>query len=373
MSADLPVAVIGCGHLGTFHARLWRDLPGAELRLVVDTDAEKARALGEALGVAWSTEAGEARREAKAVSVATPTSTHHAVAGACLEAGLAVLVEKPLAATVAEGRALVDLAARRRLVLAVGHVERFNPAFRAAAARVTAPRFIEAHRLATFVPRALDVDVVLDLMIHDLDLSLALVRSPIEEIDAVGVPVLTAGEDIANARVRFANGAVANLTASRVSRERVRKIRLFSERRYLSIDLMERKVEEVVLEEEDAASPSASAGLLRAIATGASAATGRAEGEAESDPADDTAGKGSPAELLAYFEARRLRLRHDLRPFAEANPLRDELVDFLQAVRGGVLEGASGADGLRALEAAHAVRGRVHESLRRMGLPARSS
>lgn len=361
MSGALAVAVIGCGHLGTFHARLWRDLPGADLRLVVDLEEARARALGESLGVAWSTDLAEAIRVAEALSIATPTSTHHAVAAACLDAGRPVLVEKPLAATVEEGRDLVERASHRALVMAVGHVERFNPAFRAAAARVSSPRFIEAHRLATFVPRAIDVDVVLDLMIHDLDLALALVRSPVEQIDAVGVPVLTSGEDIANARVRFANGAVANLTASRVSRERVRKIRLFGERRYLSIDLMERGIEEVVLEQDGAEEGPASAVLLRALAGAAS--------EADADPADDTAGHGSPAELLAYFEARRLRLRHDSRPFTDANPLRDELADFLGAVRGGSLEGASGADGLRALSAAHEVRRRVHESLSRMGLP----
>lgn len=415
MSTALPVAVIGCGHLGTFHARLYRELPGVELRAVMDTVPEKARALGESLGVPGMTDLAAALRGVRAVSVATPTVTHEAVTAACLRAGCAVLVEKPIAATAEEGERMVRAAEERGLPLAVGHVERFNPAFRAAAERVGRPRFIEAHRLATFVPRSLDVDVVLDLMIHDLDLTLALVPSAVESVDAVGVPVLTAEEDIANARLRFADGTVANLTASRVSRERVRKIRFFGERRYVSLDLMERRAEEVVLEEAGGG-----AGLAAGAASGSSAAVGAGAGtgaaadatkhaatgatgdaaahaagsapggphtaadpallallraasadaaSASADPADDTGGGGSAEELLAFFHARRLRLRHDLRPFTDANPLRDELADFVGAVRGGTLHGASGADGLRALRLALEVRDRVRASLARMGLP----
>jgi predicted dehydrogenase len=364
MTDSVAVAVVGCGHLGTFHARLYKGLPDVELAAVMDILPEKARKLGEELGVSWTTDLADAISRARAVSVATPTTTHHLVAAACLRAGRAVLVEKPLTATYAEGEELVRLAQEQRQVLAVGHVERFNPAFRVAREKIGSPRFIESHRLSTFVPRSLDVDVVLDLMIHDLDLTLGLIPSPVESIDAVGVPVLTAGEDIANARIRFVNGAVANLTASRVSRERVRKIRFFAEGRYLSIDLMERKVDQVILEQmpgEPAASvppgPHPLSGMsVSGPVGGAPAAIGT-----------PVAPEGESA-LLAFLEARRLRLVHGPIRVPEANPLEDELKDFLRAVRGGTLEGASGADGLRGLAAALEIHEKVRVSLRRLGL-----
>jgi predicted dehydrogenase len=362
MPAPIPVAVVGCGHLGTFHARLYRGLPGADLQAVCDIVPERARSLGDALGVPWTTDVATALRGVRAVSVATPTVTHETVASRCLAAGCSVLVEKPIASHREEGERLVRMAAARNLVLAVGHVERFNPAFRAARERVGATRFVEAHRLATFVPRSLDVDVVLDLMIHDLDLILALTDRPVDRVDAVGVPVLTHHVDIANARITFAGGVIANLTASRVSRERVRKIRLFGERRYLSADLAERKIEEVVLED-------APPGLVTGPDPGTMAllkAAGAIEGEP--DPADDTAGGAAPLELLAWFQARRLHLRAGSTPFADANPLEDELRDFLGAVDGAVLAGASGEDGLRALTLALEVRDQVRDSLRRMGI-----
>jgi predicted dehydrogenase len=345
MNDSITVAVIGCGHLGTFHARLYKGLPGVRLSAVMDSSPDKARRLGEELDVPWTIDLDQAIAGAEALSVATPTVTHAEVAAACLRAGRAVLVEKPLAATLDEGEDLVRFAAAQGRVLAVGHVERFNPAFRAARNRIGHPRFVESHRLSTFVPRSLDVDVVLDLMIHDLDLILGLISSPVESIDAVGVPVLTQGEDIANSRIRFANGAVANLTASRVSRERVRKIRFFAERRYVSVDLMERKVEQIILEQMPGDSAIGDSGAaLPAVA---------AEGEAA---------------LLAFLEARRLRLVHGPIAVAETNPLEDELKDFLQAVRGGALEGATGADGLRSLSAALEIHEKVQESLRRLGL-----
>lgn len=362
MPAPIPVAVVGCGHLGTFHARLYRGLPAADLQVVCDPVPERARSLGEALGVRWTTDLAVALQGVRAVSVATPTVTHEAVASRCLAAGCSVLVEKPIASHREEGERLVRMATLRGLILAVGHVERFNPAFRAARERVGAIRFVEVHRLATFVPRSLDVDVVLDLMIHDLDLVLALVGRPVERVEAVGVPVLTHHVDIANARVTFEGGVIANLTASRVSRERVRKIRLFGERRYLSADLAGRKVEEVLLEE-------APSGPITGPDAGTVAllkAAGAAEGEP--DPADDTAGGASPLELLAWFEARRLRLRAGSTPFDNANPLEDELRDFLGAVDGAPLEGAGGAEGLRALILALDVRDQVRGSLRRMGI-----
>ncbi len=391
MNEPVPVAVIGCGHLGTFHARLYRNLPGARLVAVMDIVPEKAQTLGEALGVPWTTDLAKTLSEARAVSVATPTTTHRAVAEACLRAGCAVLVEKPLAATVEDGAALVGLAAARGLPLAVGHVERFNPAFRAARERIGRPRFIESHRLSTFVPRSLDVDVVLDLMIHDLDLTLGLIPAEVESCDAIGVPVLTSGEDIANARIRFADGAVANFTASRVSRERVRKIRFFGERRYLSIDLMERTVEQVALKAMPTGVAGAMAGgslaggaLIGGALTGGSLAGSAPVRGATADrasagsaPAGHAAlgtappGHAPTAEdraLLAYLADRRLLLEHGPIPVPEANPLEDELIDFLGALEGKPTSGATGEDGLRCLEVALEIHRRVQESLRRLGL-----
>jgi predicted dehydrogenase len=367
MSRSLPVAVIGCGHLGTFHARLYHAMPEAELRVVMDIVPERARALGESLGVPWTADREEAIARAEAVSVATPTVTHAEVAGACLNAGRAVLVEKPLAATIEEGEELVRLATAKGRVLAVGHIERFNPAFRAVRAAVRSPRFIESHRLSTFVPRSLDVDVVLDLMIHDLDLTLGLVPAPIESIDAIGVPVLTAGEDIANARIRFTDGAVANLTASRVSREKVRKIRFFASRRYISIDLMEQKVEQVILERMEEGEPPADASASPTIpSTSSGGAPPSSSTTAASAPAPARA-SAEEAALLAFLGARRLRLRHGAVEVPRSNALEEELRDFLAAMEGNALEGASGEQGLRNLRAALEIHARVQQSLRRLG------
>jgi predicted dehydrogenase len=347
----VPVAVLGCGHLGAFHARIYHALPEAELRWVMDVLPEKARALGESLGVPWTVDPEEALRGVRAVSVATPTSTHLEVSARCLRAGASVLVEKPLAASPAAGRELADLAEKTGRLLAVGHIERFNPAFVAARAIIGRPRFIESHRLSTFVPRSLDVDVVLDLMIHDLDLVLSLVPAEVESCEAVGVPVLTAGEDIANARIGFSDGTVANLTASRVSRERVRKIRFFGVQRYVSLDLMERRAEQVVL---DRVSPAeAAAGPAGLPGGGIAGASGAAE-----------------AALLAYLEERRLRLTHGPVPVAEGNALEEELRDFLAALEGAPLRGADGRQGLRNLELALRIQEKVRESRRRLGLEA---
>jgi len=241
----LTVAVAGAGHLGTFHARaLQRVAPGC-LRAVVDCLPERAERLAGDLGVRAAADVGAVLGEVDALIVATPTATHYAVARAALAAGCHVLVEKPITATLEEGRELVALAAAKRRVLQVGHIERFNPIFRALQGEIGVPAFVEAERLAPFVPRSLDVDVVLDLMVHDLDLLLSLVPAEATAIEAVGVAVLSPGEDIAAARLRFANGTVAHLTASRVSQEKSRKIRFFSRRGYHSLDLLARSARKV--------------------------------------------------------------------------------------------------------------------------------
>jgi len=242
MSA-IRVAVIGVGHLGRHHARILSTLPGATLVAVVDTNRSRAEEVGAATGARVAADFRDVLGAVDAVTIAVPTESHAEVGVACLEAGVPALVEKPLARTLAEADALIAASAKTGAVLGVGHTERFNPAVEAARPLVSDPRFIEVHRIGTFPDRSLDIDVVFDLMIHDLDILLSVVPSPVEAIEAVGVPVLTNRVDIVNARLRFANGCIANVTASRISRERVRKIRFFQPPAYLSIDYAAQKLE----------------------------------------------------------------------------------------------------------------------------------
>ena len=223
----MKLAVIGAGHMGRFHAEKFSRLPGVELAAVVDRDAARATVSD------YRTVIGKI----DAAVVAVPTDLHHEVARACLERGVHVLVEKPLAATLAEADDLVDLAAKKDLVLQVGHVQRYSSAFRALAARVDRPLYIDAERLAGFKQRGAEVDVILDLMIHDLDLALSLARVEVSAVSACGFRVLTSDIDIASARVEFANGCVADLSSSRVSQAVVRKFRVFQPGLYASADL----------------------------------------------------------------------------------------------------------------------------------------
>jgi predicted dehydrogenase len=233
----IRAGVIGAGSLGFHHARILRGVAGAEMVGIFDADPARAAAVSAELGVhAFPTR--EALLEAvDAAVIAVPTTNHAEVALAALDAGVHLLIEKPIAASVEEADAIVARAAEKKLVVATGHVERFNGALRAVDQYLEDPRFAESHRLAPFGPRGTDVAVVLDLMIHDIDLLLGLVRRPVETVDAVGVGVLTGNVDIANARLVFEGGAVANITASRVSMERMRKIRFFQRSGYISLDL----------------------------------------------------------------------------------------------------------------------------------------
>jgi predicted dehydrogenase len=240
---SLRVAVIGVGYLGRHHARILASLPGVALTAVVDTNRARADETAQATRTRAAYDYRDVLAEVDAVTVAVPTGLHHDTVLPFLEARVPVLVEKPIARTLAEADAMIRASVDADTVLAVGHTERFNPAVAAARPILTDPRFIEGHRLGTFPERSLDIDVVFDLMIHDLDVLLSLVRSRIESIEAVGVPVLTDRVDIANARLRFANGCIANLTASRISRERIRKIRFFQPATYLSIDYATQKVD----------------------------------------------------------------------------------------------------------------------------------
>ena len=239
----LRVGVIGVGHLGKHHARILASLPDVELVGVVDTNRPRADEIAAANHTRPLYDAKELAGNVDAVTIAVPTETHLEVARSFLMAGVPVLVEKPMTRTLEEADQLIDLAAKAGVPLAVGHTERFNPAVEVASTLLTNPRFIEVHRLGTFPERSLDIDVIFDLMIHDLDLLLATVGSEIVGIEAVGVNVLTPRIDIANARLRFASGCIANLTASRISRDRVRKARFFQRASYVSIDFAAREVE----------------------------------------------------------------------------------------------------------------------------------
>jgi predicted dehydrogenase len=239
----LRVAVVGVGSLGRHHARILSTLPGVSLTAVVDINRSRAEEVAAAHGTRPLFDAHDLVGHVDAVTVAVPTAVHAEIAIPLLEAGVPVLVEKPMARTLDEADAMIAAAARGGAALAVGHTERFNPAVEAARSVLVDPRFIEVHRLGAFPERSLDIDVVFDLMIHDLDVALSLVNAEVEAIEAVGVPVLTGRVDIANARLRFTNGCIANLTASRISRDRVRKIRFFQPSAYVSIDYAARKVE----------------------------------------------------------------------------------------------------------------------------------
>lgn len=258
----MRAAVIGVGHLGKHHARILASLPGVSLVGVVDTDLERARQVAADRGTTGYAELAQVPGKIDVAVVAVPTESHARIALALIESGVHTLIEKPVAQTLAEADALIAAARSRGVVLAVGHSERFNPAVVAARPHLRDPRFIEVHRLGQPPGRSLDIDVVLDLMIHDLDLILSLVSSEVEGVEAVGVPVLTPRIDIANARVRFVNGCIANLTASRISREPVRKIRFFQQDAYLSIDTAAREVEMWRLVPQVAGQPTIGGGKL---------------------------------------------------------------------------------------------------------------
>jgi predicted dehydrogenase len=237
------VGVVGVGYLGKFHAEKYAASAKANLVAVVDTDPSRAREIGVPLGADILTDYRELFGRVQCVSVAVPTRCHFQVARDFIEAGIDVLVEKPLTADIAEARDLVAAAKAKNVILQVGHLERFNPAIRRLEGVIKDPKFVECHRLAPFVERGTDVDVVLDLMIHDIDVISSLVRSPVERLEAVGVPVLTDKPDIANARIKFANGCIANVTSSRVSIKRERKIRFFQPDAYISIDYDQRRAQ----------------------------------------------------------------------------------------------------------------------------------
>ena len=236
MTEFIRAGIVGVGSIGKNHARIYSELPGVKFAAVLDTNREAAEAISREHGVPVATTLSEFASMVDAATVSTPTPDHHEIGKFLLHEGKHLLIEKPITETPEQALELVKLAKDRGVVLQVGHVERFNPVLSALEQRLTKPRFIEAHRLSPYPFRSVEIGVVLDLMIHDLEIILHLVRSPVKSIDAVGIPVLSKGEDIANAGIRFESGCVANVTASRISPEKMRKIRVFQQDAYLSLD-----------------------------------------------------------------------------------------------------------------------------------------
>lgn len=243
MSKDvIKTAVIGVGHLGQHHARIINEIEGAELIGVVDVDEKTGRTVAERLGVPYFKNYKEITPFPDAVSIVVPTFLHYEVAKYFLEADTHIFIEKPITKTLREANEILEIAGAKNLTLQVGHVERFNAAMMKLRTISEKPLFIECQRLGPFSPRVQDVGVILDLMIHDIDIVLSLVKSPIKRIDAVGIPILTENEDIANAHLVFENGCIANLTSSRVSSDKVRKLRVFEKDKYFSLDYAEQTI-----------------------------------------------------------------------------------------------------------------------------------
>ena len=335
--AALRAGVIGVGHLGQHHARVYAEMDGVDLVGVVDTDPSRAREVAGRFGVEALPGPEPLLGRVDAVSVATPTKDHLAAARPFLESGVSVLVEKPLAGSVAEAEELVALAQRSGAALQVGHIERFNPAVRAVLDQAVRPVFIEAHRMSPFRFRSVDVGVVFDLMIHDIDLARRFVGAEIESVDAAGAPVISPREDIASARLSFANGCVANLTASRVSLDAMRKIRLFAPDRYVSIDTQARK-----------------ARVFRKN-TGFDDAAQRLR----------ESGAVLPS-LFQDLDFSDLVSVEELR-FEDVEPLKAELQAFIAAARSGEKPEVTGEDGLRCVEIAAAIVAQIQSRLSRVG------
>jgi predicted dehydrogenase len=304
----IRTAVVGVGSLGEHHARIYHQMEGVRLAAICDLREDRGNSIATQLGVPFIPRVEDLLGKVDAVSLVTPTVEHARLGEFFLRQGVHVLVEKPISSTIEEGRRLIDVAEGEKRILQVGHLERFNPAVTALQERIHHPRFFEGHRLSVFQPRSLDIDVVLDLMIHDLDLVLSMVKSEIDNIQAIGIPVLSPKIDIANARIQFRNGCVANLTASRVSDEKVRKLRFFQPSDYISIDFLKRESE-----------------IVRLI----------------------------PSEKGPFPVLDRCKIQTS----PEEQPLQMELAAFVDTVRGLRPNPCTGEEGLRALEAAlHVIR-----------------
>jgi predicted dehydrogenase len=338
MSSHLRVSVVGAGSLGKEHARIYAQLASGgqiEFTGVFDALPDVARKIAEKYRVQSFASLAEAASASDALSVVTPTETHYDIAKALLEAGKHLLVEKPMTANTAQAAELVQLAQDRRLMLQVGHVERFNPVFKYLETIATHPRFIETHRLSPFPARSTDIGVVLDLMIHDLDVVLAFVKSSVVSVDAVGIPVLSRSEDIANARLRFSNGCVANLTASRVSPEKMRKIRVFSGGAFTSYVSLDYRAQE---------------GFIYRIARG---------GEEESSLLKKLLA-ARDSTIVSEFGGKRI-VREPV-PLEKDEPLKLELRSFIDCVQAKQTPVVSGESAKRALDLALEITRQIQSS-----------
>jgi predicted dehydrogenase len=316
---NIPVGVAGVGRLGQLHARLYREIEGARLIGVYDTDAPRAETLANELGVRRFESFDELLAATEAVNIVVPTIFHFELGQKALAGGKHIFIEKPITTTLDEAGELIALAAKQQRVLQVGHIERFNAALRALNNFPLAPRFIESHRLASFDPRGTDVAVVLDLMIHDIDIILALVKSPLTRIDANGVAVVSEEPDIANARLQFANGCVANVTASRISQKKMRKMRIFQRDAYVSLDFLQGLTE-----------------VFRLVS-----------------PEEAMSSGGFPVVLGKLDQgARQRHIVYEKLQAPEANALKMELQSFVNAICAGTPPPVTGEDGRRALEVA---------------------
>ncbi|HEV8538820.1 MAG TPA: Gfo/Idh/MocA family oxidoreductase [Bacteroidota bacterium] len=316
--SKLAVGVIGVGHLGSLHAKMFAGIESVDFVGIYDVDSERMRSIAGELKTRTYSSAEELLQTIQAVSIVTPTNTHYEIARKAIERGVHVFIEKPLTGTTEEAEALVRLAKQKNLKIQVGHIERFNPAILALDKYNLQPMFVESHRLAQFNPRGTDVAVVLDLMIHDIDIIMSLVHSPVEQIDANGVAVVSESIDIANARIRFENGCVANVTASRISQKKMRKMRMFQRDAYISVDFLEGSAEVFRLVDEDDLSAKSTM-MLGAIEAG----------------------------------TRKRNIVYEQPEVREVNALKIELESFVDAVRGSREPLVTGEDGMRALRVAH--------------------
>ena len=319
MSKALRIGVLGAGHLGRIHVQQWREVPGVELVGFFDPHPEKCEAITKEFGLTALQSADAVLDAVDVLDIVTPTLTHFELAKKALNSGKHVFIEKPVTNTVPEALELVDMARRSGLKVQVGHVERFNPAFQVARPYLADPMFIETHRLAQFNPRGTDVSVVLDLMIHDIDIALNVVHSPLEQVSASGVAVVSDTPDIANARLVFANGCVANLTASRISMKNMRKTRFFPRDAYISVDMLTKETEIVRMR--------------------------RVEGDPDPFAVTIDLGAGKGVREISFEK-----------PEVPAiNAIREELNAFASSILNGHEPPVSIADGAAALEAAHKV------------------
>jgi len=318
--SKIRVAVIGAGYLGRQHVRIYSQLDSVELVGVVDTNPEIAQRVAREFHTAAYSSYEEVLEQVAAVSLAVPTIDHSQIGCQLLSHGIDVLVEKPIASSTSEAEELIHAAHENHRVLQVGHLERFNPAVMEARKMVTSPLFFEVHRLGVFTSRSLDIDVVLDLMIHDLDIVLDFVRSPVAAVSAVGLPILSSKIDIANARIEFANGCVANLTASRVSSEKVRKLRFFQPSQYLSIDYTRQDI------------------VIMSV-------------------------NSSSEAMVATLVPRKIEL-------PKTEPLRAEIESFVQTVKSRGRSAVSGEEGKRALELGQQVVEKIRDHTQALKLPA---